>query len=158
MVFFHCFFSKFGFLIIGIVIGILLSNPDILFPNDYQIILDYDTPKVLTYRWPVHSKNLVNSRGYKLETYRWLATNPKGLLFFFNGFGDYCDHYANMVALAVEEGFSCFCMDIEGVGRSEGLRNYIDSFNQTVRDDQIEFVKKVQTEFRSQNLPSFALG
>lgn len=124
-----------------------------------------------------HDKNLTNSRGNRLELYRWLPEKlpPKALLFFFNGYADYCDHYAHIVHEFVEEGFACFCMDVEGkitifchfekklrcddegTGRSEGMRGYFPNLNDTLRDDQLKYVEMVKKQY-GKKIKSFGIG
>jgi len=82
-----------------------------------------------------------------LETYRWLPQNkPKALVFVIPGYGQYADSVAFLAQELVQRDFAAFGMDLQGFGRSEGLRGYIENLNETA-NDYLQYIESVQQEF-----------
>ncbi len=67
----------------------------------------------------------------------WLPeTEPKAVLMLIHGLGEHSGRYLNIVNHFVPMGFAVYGMDHPGHGRSEGVRKYVDRF-----EDFIETVK-----------------
>ncbi|XP_058213486.1 caffeoylshikimate esterase-like [Rhododendron vialii] len=83
---------------------------------------------------------VMNSRGMKLFTCRWLPANgePKALVFLCHGYG--MESSISMKgrkgtgARLAKAGYGVYGMDYEGHGRSSGLPGYIPSFEDVVTD------------------------
>lgn len=76
----------------------------------------------------------------KIANYRFPSTQAdrKGIIFFNNGYGDYCARYAFFAELFAKAGYDFVCMDSRGFGHSEGKRAFIESEN-SISEDTIKF-------------------
>lgn len=67
---------------------------------------------------------IVKSKGkeLKLANYRFPSLTPdrKGIIYFVNGYGDYCRRYAFFAQTFASAGYDFVCMDPRGFGHSEG--------------------------------------
>ncbi|CAK9176535.1 unnamed protein product [Ilex paraguariensis] len=82
-------------------------------------------------------EHILNSRGMKLFTCRWLPANsePKALVFFCHGYGMECSITMKGAAIRlVKAGFGVYGIDYEGHGKSSGLAGYVPSFDDVVTD------------------------
>ncbi|KAB2026221.1 hypothetical protein E1A91_D06G204100v1 [Gossypium mustelinum] len=80
---------------------------------------------------------ILNSRGLKLFTCKWIPVNeePKGLIFICHGYALECSITMSSAAnRLVKAGFAVYGIDYEGHGKSSGLQGYISSFNNVVDD------------------------
>ncbi|XP_031110124.1 caffeoylshikimate esterase-like [Ipomoea triloba] len=80
---------------------------------------------------------VLNSRGMKLFTCRWLPKNhePKALIFLCHGYAMECSVSMKGAAIRLAKaGFGVYGMDYEGHGKSEGLHGYVPSFDVVVTD------------------------
>ncbi|XVF23778.1 hypothetical protein REPUB_Repub13aG0068400 [Reevesia pubescens] len=80
---------------------------------------------------------ILNSRGLKLFTCKWIPVNeePKGLIFICHGYAMECSITMNSTAIRlVKAGFAVYGIDYEGHGKSSGLQGYITSFDNVVDD------------------------
>lgn len=97
-----------------------------------------------------------NSRGLKLFTCSWLPSrgDVRGLIFLCHGYGMECSVYMKEVGERLSQaGYGVYGADIEGHGKSEGLRGYIPDFNLVV-DDCASFFKSVREkkEYRTKKV------
>ncbi|KAA8534278.1 hypothetical protein F0562_031795 [Nyssa sinensis] len=87
---------------------------------------------------------VLNSRGMKLFTCRWLpeSLEPKALIFLCHGYAMECSvsmkGTGNRLAKA---GFAVYGMDSEGHGKSSGLQGYISCFDDLVTDCSDHFTR-----------------
>ncbi|XP_008783604.1 caffeoylshikimate esterase-like [Phoenix dactylifera] len=80
---------------------------------------------------------LLNSRGLKLFTCRWLPENrePKALIFLCHGYAMECSISMKGTGIQLAKaGFAVYGIDYEGHGKSSGLQGYIRSFDGLVND------------------------
>ncbi|KAK3002255.1 hypothetical protein RJ639_020893 [Escallonia herrerae] len=80
---------------------------------------------------------LLNARGMKLFTCRWLPANsdPKALVFVCHGYGMDCSFTMRGTGIRLAKaGFGVYGIDYEGHGKSSGLEGYIPNFDDLVTD------------------------
>lgn len=80
---------------------------------------------------------IVNSRGLKLFTCKWIPENqePKALIFLCHGYAMECSITMNSTATRlVKAGFAVYGIDYEGHGKSAGLQGLVKIFDNVVDD------------------------
>ncbi|XP_057484754.1 caffeoylshikimate esterase-like [Actinidia eriantha] len=80
---------------------------------------------------------VLNSRGMKLFTCRWLPANcePKALIFLCHGYGMECSISMKGTGIRLAKaGFGVYGMDYEGHGKSAGLQGLVPNFDDVVTD------------------------
>ncbi|XP_010922434.1 caffeoylshikimate esterase isoform X2 [Elaeis guineensis] len=80
---------------------------------------------------------ILNPRGLKLFTCRWLPDNrePKALIFLCHGYAMECSISMKGTGTQLAKaGFAVYGIDYEGHGKSSGLQGYIRSFDSLVND------------------------
>ncbi|RXI09021.1 hypothetical protein DVH24_023165 [Malus domestica] len=80
---------------------------------------------------------ILNPRGMKLFTCRWLPKNtePKALIFICHGYAMECSITMNSTAMRLAKAsFAIYGIDYEGHGKSAGLQGYVKSFDDVVDD------------------------
>ncbi|KAL5733343.1 hypothetical protein ACOSP7_032686 [Xanthoceras sorbifolium] len=85
---------------------------------------------------------ILNSRGMKLFTCKWLPVNqqPRALIFICHGYAMECSITMKSTAIQlVNAGFAVYGIDYEGHGRSAGLQAFIDNFDLLVDDCSVHF-------------------
>jgi len=94
-------------------------------------------------------------KGIKIYYQAWLPESPKAIVQIVHGFGSHSGRYLNVVNELVPLNYAIYADDRRGQGKSEGKRNYADSFNQYVEDEKLlfEIIRK-----QHPNLPIFMLG
>ncbi|KAJ0987725.1 hypothetical protein J5N97_006081 [Dioscorea zingiberensis] len=91
---------------------------------------------------------ILNSRGVKLFTCRWLPkdTEPKALIFICHGYAMECSISMRGTGTRLAEaGYAVYGMDYEGHGKSSGLQGYIPSFDNLVNDCSNHFISICET-------------
>ncbi|KAL3523761.1 hypothetical protein ACH5RR_016595 [Cinchona calisaya] len=86
---------------------------------------------------------VLNSRGLKMFTCRWLPTHsePKALIFLCHGYAMECSISMRDAGVRLAKaGFAVHGMDYEGHGKSSGLAGYIPSFDDLVNDCSDHFI------------------
>ncbi|MFX1339939.1 MAG: alpha/beta hydrolase [Promethearchaeota archaeon] len=93
--------------------------------------------------------------GLKIYYQYWLPDNPKAVLLIVHGFAEHSGRYMNVVKELIPLGYAIYANDHRGHGKSEGIRNYVDSFDQYIEDE-----KKLYDIIGQQHpdLPIFMLG
>ncbi len=93
--------------------------------------------------------------GLSLYYQSWMPDAPKAIVLIIHGFGEHSGRYLNVVNNLVPEGFGIYAFDLRGHGKSEGVTNYVDSFDQFLEDAKI-FHALIREKYP--NLPIFLLG
>ncbi|CAF2108226.1 BnaC08g14710D [Brassica napus] len=101
-------------------------------------------------------------RGLNLFTRSWLpspsSSPPRGIIFMVHGYGnDISWTFQSTAIFLAQNGFACFALDIEGHGRSDGVRAYVPSVDLVV-DDLISFFDSIKKQPKYQTLPRFLFG
>ncbi|NHJ19458.1 MAG: alpha/beta hydrolase [Candidatus Lokiarchaeota archaeon] len=85
----------------------------------------------------------------------WIPDNPKAIVQVVHGFAEHSGRYLNIVNQLLPLDYAVYANDHRGHGKSEGRRNYVDSFNQFIEDEKL-FYDLIKDKY--QNLPIFMLG
>ncbi|KAL6562147.1 hypothetical protein OROGR_003154 [Orobanche gracilis] len=101
-------------------------------------------------------------RGLTLFTRSWLPLQsipPRGIICMVHGYGtDTSWTFQATPIFLAQNGFACFALDLEGHGRSQGLKAYVPNVDDVV-DDCISFFASIPTQDPIfQNLPRFLFG
>ncbi len=86
----------------------------------------------------------------------WLPENkPKGIVLIVHAFAEHSGRYKNIVNKLIPLNYAIYAHDLRGHGKSEGLKNYVDSMDQFVEDLKkfYDIIKE-----KSAKLPVFMLG
>ncbi|KAF6148905.1 hypothetical protein GIB67_014276 [Kingdonia uniflora] len=103
---------------------------------------------------------ILNSRGFKLFTCRWLPANrePKALIFLCHGYAMECSIFMNDSGTRLAKaGFAVYGIDYEGHGKSCGLDGYVPSFEDLVNDVSNHFTSVCERRENKRKL-RFLLG
>ncbi|GBG62152.1 hypothetical protein CBR_g29351 [Chara braunii] len=101
-----------------------------------------------------------NTRGMSLFTSTWLPSGKelKALLFFCHGYGGECSVSMGETALRfATAGYGVFGVDVEGHGRSEGLRGFIPDAEKMV-GDCVDYFKTVREKAEFKKKARFLYG
>ncbi|KAJ8761688.1 hypothetical protein K2173_004464 [Erythroxylum novogranatense] len=100
-------------------------------------------------------------RGLSLFTRSWLpdsTTPPKGVICMVHGYGnDISWTFQDTAIFLAHMGFACVALDIEGHGRSEGLRAYVPNVDLVV-EDCLNYFSFVKQDSELNGLPCFLYG
>ncbi|MFX1546125.1 MAG: alpha/beta hydrolase [Promethearchaeota archaeon] len=80
---------------------------------------------------------------------------PKAILQIVHGLAEHSSRYMNVVNSLVPNNFIVYCNDLRGHGKSEGIRGYVNSFNDYYQDAK-KFTHLIKEE--QVNVPLFLLG
>jgi alpha-beta hydrolase superfamily lysophospholipase len=85
----------------------------------------------------------------------WIPNTPKAVIQLVHGGFEHSGRYQNVVNELIPESFAIYANDHLGHGKSEGLRNYVDSFDQFIEDEKLfyDLIKEKHSD-----LPIFMLG
>ncbi len=86
----------------------------------------------------------------------WLPENkPKGIILIVHAFAEHSGRYKNIVNKLIPLNYAIYAHDLRGHGKSEGLKNYVDSMDQFIEDLKkfYDIIKE-----KSPRLPIFMLG
>ncbi|XP_038689178.1 caffeoylshikimate esterase [Tripterygium wilfordii] len=101
-------------------------------------------------------------RGLSLFTRSWLPlSNPpphRGIIFMIHGYGnDISWTFQSTPIFLAQMGFACFALDLEGHGRSEGLRAFVPNVDAVVQDC-LSFFNSIKQDPQYHGLPCFLFG
>jgi len=97
----------------------------------------------------------IGAKGLKIYYQSWIPESPKAVIQLVHGGFEHSDRYQNVVNELIPEGFAIYADDHRGHGKSEGLRNYVDSFDQFIEDEKLLY--DIIKEYHP-NVPIFMLG
>jgi alpha-beta hydrolase superfamily lysophospholipase len=92
----------------------------------------------------------------KIYYQAWFPDNkPKAIVQIAHGFAEHSGRYLNVVNALVPLNYAIYANDHRGHGKSEGLTNFVDSFEQYIEDAKLmyDIIKK-----NNPDLPVFMLG
>jgi|LauGreDrversion4_2_1035121.scaffolds.fasta_scaffold254860_1 hypothetical protein len=120
----------------GSFIGKKITEEERIFQKKY---IDYNATKFPEIN-PIDFRVKGQGKELKIANFRFpsLLQERKGIIFFNNGYGDYCARYAFFAELFAKAGYDFVCMDGRGFGHSEGKRAFIES-EKIIADDSIKF-------------------
>ncbi len=95
------------------------------------------------------------ANGIKIYYQAWLPDNPKAVVQIVHGGFEHSGRYQNVVNELLPHNYAVYADDHRGHGKSEGIRNYVDSFDQFIEDEKKLF--DIINENHS-DLPVFMLG
>ncbi len=100
--------------------------------------------------------SFLSDEGLRLHTESWLPdAPPRAALVIVHGYGEHMGRYRHVCEYFVAQGYAVYMLDHRGHGQSEGLRAYVDSFDEFLRDLH-QFVGSVRAANPSLRL--FMLG
>ncbi|EOY28341.1 Serine aminopeptidase [Theobroma cacao] len=107
------------------------------------------------------SKSFYTSpRGLSLFTRSLLpiSGSPRGVIFGVHGYGsDTSWTFQSTPIFLAQKGFACFALDIEGHGRSQGLRGYVPNVDLVVQDC-LSYFNLIKQDPNLDGLPCFLYG
>ena len=91
----------------------------------------------------------------KIYYQAWLPESPIAVIQLVHGGFEHSGRYQNVVDELILHNYAIFADDHRGHGRSEGLRNYVVSFDQYIEDEKLfyDIIKEQHPD-----LPIFMLG
>ncbi|KAJ6902030.1 caffeoylshikimate esterase-like [Populus alba x Populus x berolinensis] len=107
---------------------------------------------------------VLNSRGMKLFTCKWIPMNqePKALIFICHGYAMECSVTMNSTAIRLAKaGFAVYGIDYEGHGKSAGLQGYVENMDLVINDCSSHFTsicEKQENKGRLRYLLGESLG
>jgi acylglycerol lipase len=114
------------------------------------------TPPALTPADVVHHEGFFTGQaGAELYEQSWQAASPRAAVVIVHGLKDHGSRYAAFATVLAEGGVSVYAADLRGHGHSDGIRVWVDSFNQYLGDldTMIAFVHA-----REPGRPIFLMG
>jgi alpha-beta hydrolase superfamily lysophospholipase len=75
--------------------------------------------------------------GLKIFYQYWIPDNPKAILHIVHGFAEHSGRYMNVVNELIPLGYAIYANDHRGHGRSEGVRNFVETFDEFIEDEKI---------------------
>ncbi|TXT67602.1 MAG: Phospholipase YtpA [Promethearchaeota archaeon] len=100
--------------------------------------------------------SFIGEKDLKIYYQIWIPEgSPKAVIQIVHGFGEHSGRYMNVVNKLVPMGYIIYADDHRGHGKSDGVENYVDSFDLYVEDE-----KKLYDIARENhpNIPYFMLG
>jgi len=94
-------------------------------------------------------------KGLKIYYQAWIPDTPKAVIQLVHGGFEHSGRYQSVVNELFPEGYAIYADDHRGHGKSEGLRNYVDSFDQYIEDERLLY-KIIKEQYP--HLPIFMLG
>lgn len=77
-------------------------------------------------------------KGFKIYYQAWLPeVETKAVIQLVHGFGEHSGRYKNVIETLVPKGYAIYADDHRGHGKSEGVRNFAESFDLFIEDERI---------------------
>ncbi len=95
------------------------------------------------------------AENFKIFYQAWIPEKSKAVIQIVHGFAEHSGRYMNVVNQLTPLGYVIYANDHRGHGKSDGKRNYVDTFDQFIEDEKIlyDLIKN-----KHPNLPIFMLG
>jgi alpha-beta hydrolase superfamily lysophospholipase len=94
--------------------------------------------------------------GFKIYYQAWIPDQkPKAVIQLVHGFGEHSGRYGNLVDKLVPMGYAIYADDHRGHGKSDGVRNFVESFDFFIDDEKI-FYDIIRE--KHPDIPYFMLG
>ncbi len=93
----------------------------------------------------------------KLFYQDWMPKHPKKLIFFTHGQGEHSDCYSRLIEGLDTNEVGFIGWDLRGHGKSEGVRGFVENFNDYLLDFEIMY-SHLKSSPKYQNLPTYFLG
>ncbi|HEY4025554.1 MAG TPA: alpha/beta hydrolase [Candidatus Dormibacteraeota bacterium] len=72
--------------------------------------------------------------GTRLSWRAWIVPSPRAALAVVHGLGEHSGRYAGLAEAMTRHGYTCFAVDLRGMGRSEGRRGHVDRWQCWIDD------------------------
>ncbi|KAJ6720360.1 PHOSPHOLIPASE-RELATED [Salix viminalis] len=98
---------------------------------------------------------ILNSRGLKLFTCKWIPINqePKALIFICHGYAMECSITMNSTAIRLAKaGYAVYGLDYEGHGKSAGLQGYVENMDYVINDCSSYFTSICEKQENKQKM------
>ena len=82
----------------------------------------------------IREGTLPSRDGHWLFWRAWEADEPRGVLAIVHGLGEHSGRYQRLAEAVVPRGWSCWAVDLRGMGRTEGRRGHIDRWAEWIDD------------------------
>lgn len=105
---------------------------------------------------PAARGTIVTEDGLRLYTQKWIPKeSPDAVVALVHGYAEHCGRYDTVASTFIHRGAAVYAYDQRGYGRSQGMRAYVDNFDDYL-DDLALFLQHVRTQ--RPNLPLFVFG
>ncbi len=101
-------------------------------------------------------RHITSSDGLKLFLQVWKPKEePKGIIQIIHGLGEHSNRYNNVIDNLIPAGYVIYTSDLRGHGKSEGLRMFVNEFDDYIKDQQL-ISRIIQADYPGK--PTFLLG
>jgi len=106
---------------------------------------------------PKDGEYIQNGQGLWLYTKKWLPTTEyKGVVFLVHGLAEHLHRYDHLAEAFNKEGYAVYSLDLQGHGRSEGDRTFVEEYDHYV--DDVETFINASLPSIKEGTPLFLLG
>ncbi|KAL3576943.1 hypothetical protein D5086_022226 [Populus alba] len=135
-----------------------------LMPRETEVHFWGNTPEDEYYKQQgikASRSSYTSPRGLSLFTRSWLPIStdpPLGVMCMVHGYGnDISWTFQSTAIFLAQMGFACFALDIEGHGKSQGLKGYVPNVDLVVQDC-LSFFDSIKNDTQFHGLPFFLYG
>ncbi len=101
------------------------------------------------------AQGFINAYGKKIHTHSWPVTQARAQVVIVHGLGEHGGRYSELASSLNQRGYSCYALDHQGHGKSEGEPGFIESFAIFV-DTAADFIERVKAQ--APDLPCIMIG
>ncbi|RMG75707.1 MAG: alpha/beta hydrolase [Chloroflexi bacterium] len=88
-----------------------------------------------------------NTRGQNIYTVRWMPeADPKAIVLLVHGVAEHSGRYQHIADALTQQGYALFALDHFGHGKSDGVRAYVENFNDLVTDLE-QYFDQIRQEY-----------